>query len=80
MIPKIIHYFGGAIAKSYYNFLNNDIFRKIKDKGTIFPDAKILVQNAKIMLSMPYTINGNRLLDLRKTFIFRCINKLYYSL
>lgn len=77
---KIIHYFGGAIAKSYYNFLNNDIFRKIKDKGTIFPDAKILVQNAKIMLSMPYTINGNRLLDLRKTFIFRCINKLYYSL
>lgn len=77
---KIIHYFGGAIAKSYYNFLDNDIFRKIKDKGTLFSDAKFLVQNAKIMLSIPYTINGNRLLDLRKTFIFRCINKLYNSL
>lgn len=78
---KIIHYFGGAIAKSYYNFLNNDIFKKLKDnKGILSSDVKYLVQNAKIMLSMPYTISGKRLLNIRKTFIFRCINKLYVIL
>lgn len=74
---KIIHYFGDAFAKSYYQFLNKSILEEYKKTGVFSSETIYLLKNARVMLSVPYTIYGKHLLDVPNTFIFRVINKLY---